>query len=232
VTGAAIQVESNTGYLANSSARTVINLSAAPAAGEWVKVSGVGTARWTISQNAGQRISTLGLPGALDIRWTNRSTTRSWPGIAFSADGARLVAASASGELYTSTDQGLSWTLRLTGQVWSSMALSSDGLRLVGTTNGGSIFASKRAIAIDGFAAVKIADIMGQAGRSAAAFYIHFKSKEALLHELLKVFRIRLKDEVNRPSEAEDPLENLSDRLGALWTLYREDSLLMSKCRN
>jgi len=83
--------------------------------------------------------------------------------------------------------------------------------------------AAKRAIAIDGFSAVKIADIMGQAGKSAAAFYLYFKSKEALLHELLEEFRLRLKDEVNRPSEAEDPLENLADRLEAFWKIYRED---------
>ena len=142
VTGAAIQAESNTGYLANSSARTVITLPAAPSVGDWVKVSGVGTGGWTIAQNAGQRISTLGLPGGLDIRWTTSSTTGSWSSVASSTDGARLVAASTSGELYTSMDQGLTWTLRLTGQVWSGVASSSDGLRLVATTNGGSIFAS------------------------------------------------------------------------------------------
>lgn len=142
VTGAAIQAESNTGYLANSSAKTVITLPAAPTVGEWVKVSGVGTGGWTIAQNAGQRISTLGLPGGLDIRWATGSITGNWVAVASSADGARLVAASASGELYTSMDQGLTWTLRLIGQTWSSVASSSDGLRLVATTNGGSIFTS------------------------------------------------------------------------------------------
>ena len=142
VTGAAIQAESNTGYLANSSAKTVITLPASPTVGDWVKVSGVGAGGWTIAQNAGQRISTLGLPGSLDIRWTTGSTTGSWAGVASSADGVRLVAASTSGELYTSTDQGLTWTLRLIGQTWSGVASSSDGLKLVATTNGGSIFTS------------------------------------------------------------------------------------------
>src|SRR5437870_6251501 len=78
--------------------------------------------------------------------------------------------------------------------------------------------AAKRAIAIDGFAAVKIADIMAQADRSPGAFYIYFKTKEALLQELVEEFRLRLKNEVNRPvMEAESPLENLSTRLGAFW---------------
>lgn len=84
--------------------------------------------------------------------------------------------------------------------------------------------AAKRAIAIDGFAAVKIADIMAQADRSPGAFYLYFKSKEVLLHELLEEFRQRLKEEVNRPLEGvEDPLENLSSRLGAFWKIYRDD---------
>src|SRR4051812_2666369 len=74
--------------------------------------------------------------------------------------------------------------------------------------------AAKRAIAIDGFAAVKIADIMAQADRSPGAFYIYFKSKEMLLQELVEEFRLRLKSEVNRPIvAAEGPLENLSARL-------------------
>ncbi|GAA5232609.1 TetR/AcrR family transcriptional regulator [Verticiella sediminum] len=83
--------------------------------------------------------------------------------------------------------------------------------------------AAKRAIAIDGFAAVKIADIMAQAERSPGAFYLYFRSKEALLHELLEEFRQRLKQEVNRPADTEDPLENLTSRLAAFWKIYRED---------
>jgi AcrR family transcriptional regulator len=84
--------------------------------------------------------------------------------------------------------------------------------------------AAKRAIASDGFAATKIADIMAQADRSPGAFYLYFKTKELLLQELLEDFRQRLKDEVNRPiSDAEGSLENLSTRLAAFWRIYRED---------
>lgn len=142
VTGAAIQAESNTGYLANSSAKTVITLPAAPTLGEWVKVTGVGTGGWKIAQNAGQRISTLGLPGSLALRWTTTGPTAAWTAVAASADGVRLAAASASGDLYTSTDQGLTWTLRLTGLTWSGVASSSDGLRLIASTNGGALYSS------------------------------------------------------------------------------------------
>jgi len=84
--------------------------------------------------------------------------------------------------------------------------------------------AAKRAIAIDGFAAVKIADIMAQAERSPGAFYLYFKSKELLLQELLDEFRQRLKEEVNRPATpAEGALENVSARLRAFWKIYRDD---------
>jgi len=84
--------------------------------------------------------------------------------------------------------------------------------------------AAKRTIAIDGFAAATIADIMAQADRSPGAFYLYFKTKEQVLQELLEDFRLRLKDEVNRPiSEAEGPLENLTSRLTAFWRIYRED---------
>lgn len=84
--------------------------------------------------------------------------------------------------------------------------------------------AAKRAIAIDGFAAVKIADIMALADRSPGAYYQYFRSKEVLLHELLEDFRVRLKGEVNRPlDDGEGPLENLVNRMRAYWLIYRED---------
>jgi AcrR family transcriptional regulator len=84
--------------------------------------------------------------------------------------------------------------------------------------------AAKRAIASDGFAAVTIADIMSQAGKSPGAFYLYFKSKEVLLHELLEEFRVRLKAEVNRPfDEGEGALDTLATRLGAFWKIYRDD---------
>ena len=84
--------------------------------------------------------------------------------------------------------------------------------------------AAKHTIARDGFAAVKIADIMSAANRSPGAFYMYFNSKEELLHELLEEFRQRLKQEVNRPlGQIEDPIENLITRLGAFWTIYRDE---------
>jgi AcrR family transcriptional regulator len=84
--------------------------------------------------------------------------------------------------------------------------------------------AAKRCIAVDGFAAVKVATIMAEAHRSAGAFYLYFRSKEVLLHELLEDFRLRLKAEVNRAFDHDvDPLTDLSDHLGAFWRVYRDE---------
>ena len=57
-----------------------------------------------------------------------------------------------------------------------------------------------------GYAATGVKDITDAAGAPKGSFYNHFKSKEALLHELLEEFRLRLKAEVNRPpGDGEDP---------------------------
>jgi len=142
VTGAAVQAESNTGYLANSNAAVVVTLPASPAIGDWIKITGVGSGGWTVAQNAGQRIATLGLPGGNLIGWTAQAPVGSWTGTAMSADGARQVATSASGELYTSSDAGAQWALRLTGQTWSGVATSSDGMKILAATNGGALYLS------------------------------------------------------------------------------------------
>jgi photosystem II stability/assembly factor-like uncharacterized protein len=142
VTGATVQTESNTGYLANSSSPVVLTLPASPAIGDWIKVTGVGSGGWTIAQNAGQRITTLGLPGGNTVGWAAQAQTGSWTSTAVSADGTRQVATSSSGELYTSVDTGAHWTLRLTGLAWSGVAMSSDGLRIVASTNGGALYMS------------------------------------------------------------------------------------------
>ncbi|SEK78699.1 Uncharacterized protein SAMN05216359_10377 [Roseateles sp. YR242] len=141
VTGTAVQAVSNTGYLANASANVVITLPASPTIGDWVKVTGVGTGGWTIAQNAGQRITTRGLPGGMDITWTAEALTGNWAAVAMSADGTRQVAAT-SGDLYVSTDTGGTWVQRLAGQPWSGVASSSDGMKLVAVTNGGAIYHS------------------------------------------------------------------------------------------
>lgn len=82
--------------------------------------------------------------------------------------------------------------------------------------------AARQAIARDGFASVKIADIMSLAGRSPGAFYKYFKSKEVLLHELLGDFNQQLREEVNLPlNPTGSPHDNLVIRVEAFWKVYR-----------
>lgn len=142
LTGATAQAESNTGYLVNSNSPVVITLPASPAVGEWIKVTGVGAGGWTIAQNAGQRITTIGLPGGNTVSWAALTPTGAWTSTAMSTDGVRQVATASSGELYTSEDAGASWTPRLTGPAWSGVAVSSDGLRILAAVNGGSLYQS------------------------------------------------------------------------------------------
>ncbi|MBZ8143763.1 hypothetical protein CLD22_28615, partial [Rubrivivax gelatinosus] len=111
LTSGPVQAAANTGYLANSSSDITITLPPAPEVGDWVKVTGVGSGGWTIAQNAGQRISTLGLPGGLALSWTATGVSGNWAGAASSSDGSRRVAVSSLGALYTTNDGGDSWIL-------------------------------------------------------------------------------------------------------------------------
>jgi hypothetical protein len=67
-----------------------------------------------------------------------------WQAIASSSDGTKLIAAVYSGNLYTSTDSGMSWTARESSRAWWSVASSADGSRLVATEtgSGGRIYTS------------------------------------------------------------------------------------------
>jgi len=142
VTASTVQAEPNTGYLANAATPVVITLPASPVIGDWIKVTGVGTGGWSVAQNAGQRIATVGLPGGNKIDWTAEAPTATWVATSMSADGTQQVAAASSGELLTSSDAGAHWAPRLTGQAWSGVAMSSDGSRIVASTNGGALYTS------------------------------------------------------------------------------------------
>lgn len=144
VTGTAVQAVPNTGYLANNTAQVAITLPAAPAVGDLIQVSGIGTGGWKIAQNAGQSIITGNLPGNAGVTWTARDSARDWRRVASSADGSKLVAAANSGYLYTSTDSGLTWTARATdaSRFWYGVASSDDGSKLVATERNGYIYTS------------------------------------------------------------------------------------------
>ena len=84
---------------------------------------------------------------ALAQTWTRTSAPNTnWSDVATSADGKRLVATSAPGGIYISTNSGVAWTQATNAPVtmasppftpfqWSSIASSADGSRLVATSD-------------------------------------------------------------------------------------------------
>lgn len=153
-TAAVVQVAADTQLVSNTSyevsaagtSALALRLPAAPAPGDTVTVRGVGTAPWTLSQNAGQAILTAGLPGGLapGAQWTPHLGPRIWHWLSTSATGEVLLAGEAAGGLQnTSTDAGANWTAgnSMSG-IWISSAASADGRKLVALQYGGGMFIS------------------------------------------------------------------------------------------
>jgi hypothetical protein len=69
----------------------------------------------------------------------------SWSSVASSADGVNLVAASAHGFIYTSTDAGAHWSRHASSNRWMSVACSADGLRAVAVGYYGPVYVSVNA---------------------------------------------------------------------------------------
>ena len=51
-----------------------------------------------------------------------------------------MVALVGSGQIYTSTDSGVSWFARELARNWTSVASSADGTKLVAGVSGGQIY--------------------------------------------------------------------------------------------
>jgi hypothetical protein len=133
-----VQAVSNTGYLADSSASLTVTLPVAPAVGDVVRISGVGTGGWTVGQQGTQSILTVGMPLApMGTAWTRHGPTDSWRAIASSADGIKLAAIDQSDTLYTSIDGGQTWNQQGFGfSFGAKIASSADGQILLATPAG------------------------------------------------------------------------------------------------
>ncbi|MEQ1751251.1 MAG: IPT/TIG domain-containing protein, partial [Prosthecobacter sp.] len=85
--------------------------------------------------------SSIGPAGAT---WTAQPNagSRDWQAIASSADGTKLAAVVYGGQIYTSTDSGVSWTARESSRGWFSIASSSDGTKLAAVAQYGQIYTS------------------------------------------------------------------------------------------
>ncbi len=86
----------------------------------------------------------LGPPVPVGAQWTVRSAagTRSWTGIASSADGMKLAACAFGGQIQTSTDGGVTWTARDVARSWNNIVSSTDGTKLAATVYGGQVYTS------------------------------------------------------------------------------------------
>ena len=76
--------------------------------------------------------------------FTARESSRSWRGVASSADGVKLAAVTNNGYLYTSADSGVIWTERtsLGQKSWYAVASSNDGTKLAAVADSKRIFTS------------------------------------------------------------------------------------------
>jgi hypothetical protein len=146
VAGTSQQAVSNTGYIANNAAQVTITLPASPTVGDVVRVSGAGAGGWKVAQNADQSIPLGGMGLAVtNTIWTEETGTagnRNWYSVASSSDGTKLVAAVYGGQIYTSTDSGVTWNGRGSSRNWYSVASSSDGTKFVAVANNGQIYTS------------------------------------------------------------------------------------------
>ncbi|VTU34839.1 putative protein related to plant photosystem II stability/assembly factor [Variovorax sp. PBL-H6] len=145
VTGAAVQAQPNTCYIArNATAQVVVTLPANPVIGDVVRVRGAGMGGWKVAQNPGQSVDTKNLGGMAGANWTMRESNLPWTTsnpfgdapfdrrrVVFSADGSKLAASVFDGQIYTSTDSGASWTAHESDRAWQSIASSADGTKLV-----------------------------------------------------------------------------------------------------
>ena len=71
---------------------------------------------------------------------SSTSPSANWVSVASSATGTHLVAAVSNGQIYCSTDSGLTWTGYATVQDWQAVTSSADGTRLAAAAYNGAIY--------------------------------------------------------------------------------------------
>ena len=77
------------------------------------------------------------------VTWSTLATDyQIWTSIASSSDGTKLVAAADGGQIYTSSNSGVSWTAHETNRSWTAVASSVDGTKLVAVVGNGQIYTS------------------------------------------------------------------------------------------
>jgi large repetitive protein len=97
-----------------------------------------------LSVNDAPSASLVVVTNLAGITWYAQSGSGSgfWQAIAASSNGDKLVAGVDGGNLYTSTDAGVTWTARDQARNWQSVASSADGSKLVAAVEVGNIYTS------------------------------------------------------------------------------------------
>jgi hypothetical protein len=132
ISGATQTAVANTAYTTTGSSNTIFTLPATANVGDVVQITAAGTAGWSAGV------------------WTlqSGSPTGSWHGVAASADATHLVAVTSvsTGQIYTSSDSGVTWFVQSSGlpagAVWLSIASSYDGTHLAACNNNGGVYTS------------------------------------------------------------------------------------------
>jgi hypothetical protein len=113
--------------------------------GDTVAVTGQSANDWTIVQNAGQSVGTVGLPGNVvpGAVWSARLAPKVWHWVASDTTGNVLVAGEANGLLNTSSDGGARWTSgNSTSGIWISIDMTPRGERIYALQYGGGMYLS------------------------------------------------------------------------------------------
>jgi len=142
VTGITSQMYPNVGYNCTNDmtpVTIVLPPSATLSPGDTFRVAGVGAAGWIIAQTNGQAIFTGNLSDAVGQNWKAIGPNAFWSDVACSANGIKIVGTANGGNIFVSTNSGVTWTTNGTAQIWSSVATSADGTRMVATVGSSSV---------------------------------------------------------------------------------------------
>ncbi|HXJ72995.1 MAG TPA: serine/threonine-protein kinase, partial [Candidatus Dormibacteraeota bacterium] len=142
-----IQAEPNHGYRLRSRQSVSITLPLSPVAGDVVRVIDSGSG-WRLFQNSNQVVvaEELGVLAAAR-HWTKTDADHQWTGVASSDDGTRLAAVAfglrdRGGQIWVSTNAGLSWGAVGPQRYWTSCAMSADGVTMAAAAAFGKLYLS------------------------------------------------------------------------------------------
>lgn len=144
VAATSVTAAANQAYLLTNNGFTTVTLPTTANPGDTVTISGLGSGGWQVV-GPGQPLA--GYPASYWSVATN-SPPGDWYWVASSADGTHLVAVQAPGNIWTSTNTGITWSSNnnAPSAFWNSVASSSNGTHLVAVdnenTDGGKIWTS------------------------------------------------------------------------------------------